>query len=155
MSAAGAGDSRDPTGPRECPAEDRDASVVLDTNVLIAAAFRPGSQSGALVDRVSAGSLRMIWSDATLGECRRMFQRIPPISWDEVAPLFRPEDRYEGPLDPDAFGQVPDPDDRKFVALAAAADAVLVSLDAHVLDAELEGVVRVLRPGEDLLDVRD
>jgi predicted nucleic acid-binding protein len=46
---------------------------------------------------------------------------------------FRPEWKYTGATGPDAFGEVEDPDDRKFAALAAASGAVLVTNDRHLL----------------------
>ena len=46
---------------------------------------------------------------------------------------------------------VPDPDDRKFAALAASCGATLVSLDRHLLEAELSERCTVRTPGE-LLD---
>ncbi len=121
--------------------------LVLDTNVLIAAAFRPGSESGAVVDGVRAGRLRLVWDEPTRRETEALFRKIPPISWRSVADLYREADRFDGPVDPSAFGTVPDPEDRKFAALAAAAGALLVSLDAHLLDAALGGRPEVVRPG--------
>jgi hypothetical protein len=47
--------------------------------------------------------------------------------------LFRPEGKFAGSVDPDAFALITDPDDRKFAALSAAAKAPLVTNDSHVL----------------------
>lgn len=123
------------------------APLVLDTNVLIAAAFRPTSSSGRLVAAVRRGDFRLVWDEPTRAETERLLRKIPPIAWDDFSGLFRPEDRHEDPVDPSAFGVVPDPEDRKFAALAAAAGATLVSLDAHLLQASLEGHPAVVRPG--------
>jgi len=129
---------------------ERGTPLVLDTNVLLAASFSPDSHSGRLVAKVRSGACRMIWHEKTRAECRRLFERIPPVRWEEAEDLFRPEDRYEGALDTGPFAAVPDPDDRKFAALAAATGATLVSLDADLLDADLGAGPRVVRPGKTL-----
>lgn len=120
--------------------------VVLDTNVLIAAAFRPGSRSAALVREVREGRVELVWDEPTRRESETLFRRIPPISWGDVSDLFREADRFTGSVDGSGFPSVPDPDDRKFAALAAAAGATLVSLDAHLLEAGLGDRPRVVRP---------
>jgi len=136
----------------------RTPSVVLDTNVLIAAAFRPGSDSARIVDAVRAGGLTMLWDDPTRGEAERLFRKIPPISWDAVSGLYLEENRrdeggregnrWEGKVASGAWGKVSDPEDRKFAALAAAEGALLVSLDAHLLRAGLGTRPEVLTPSE-------
>jgi predicted nucleic acid-binding protein len=126
----------------------REGTVVLDTNVLIAAAFRPDSHSGRLVQAVREGRYRLVWNEPTRRESERLMRRIPPISWSDVAGIFRDENHFTGPVDAAAFGNVPDPDDRKFAALAAAAQATLVSLDTHLLGAELGERPVVMRPGQ-------
>lgn len=109
--------------------------VVIDTSVLVAAAFRPRSDSGRAVDAVREGVLRLIWDENTRAETERIFRKIPPISWESISTLFQEVDRHRAGTDPSAFTHVPDPDDRKFAALAAAADAVLLTLDEHLLGA--------------------
>lgn len=108
--------------------------VVLDTNILVAAGFSPGSASAHLVDAVRAGRLRMAWNDATREEIEHILGKIPPLRRRDWSSLFRADDRVTAPTFPARFAIVPDPDDRVFAALAAAADAVLVSNDAHLLD---------------------
>ncbi len=123
--------------------------VVLDTNVLIASAFRPGSGSGRVVRAVREGLLPLRWDPATRDETERLFRRIPPIDWGQIAALYREEGRVEVPPSaPGAFDGVPDPEDRKFAALARAAGAVLVSMDAHLLRAGLGTDPEVVTPGE-------
>lgn len=135
-----------PAGSSTAPAEMPVPSLVLDTNVLIAAAFRPNSRSGALVREVRQGRFRLVWDEPTRRESETLFGRIPPISWKDVADLFREEARFTGPVDAAGFESVPDAEDRKFAALAAASGATLVSLDAHLLDADLGARPRVVRP---------
>ena len=122
--------------------------VVLDTNVFVAAGFNPRSHSARLVQAVRDGRLRMIWNDATREETEHVMRQIPPLSWARIAGLFRAEDRFGGPTHPEAYGFVPDPADRKFAALAEAAQAPLVTSDAGLLNARGRIAVRVLKPSE-------
>ena len=123
-------------------------SVVLDTNVLIASAFRPGSDSARIVGAVRDGRLTMLWDVPTRGETEHLFRKIPPISWEAVAGLYLEENRWTGELDAAAWARVSDPEDRKFAALADAGGALLVSLDAHLLRAGLGTHPEVLTPSE-------
>jgi predicted nucleic acid-binding protein len=120
--------------------------VVLDTNVLIAAAFRSESYAGRLVAALRQGRLRLVWDGPTRHESEALLRRIPPISWEDFVDLYREEDRFPGDVAPEAFTAVPDPEDRKFAALASAAEATLVTLDAHLLDAPLGASARVATP---------
>lgn len=123
-------------------------SVVLDTNVFVAAGFRTRSQSARLLARIRSGELRLVWDEPTRGETEHVVRKIPPLSWADVADLFHEADRFAGPTDPDAFPFVADPQDRKFAALAAAAGAALVSMDEHLLG--VRGLIAgpVLTPAE-------
>ena len=47
--------------------------------------------------------------------------------------LFEAGYEFTGEVTPEAFNAITDPDDRKFAALAAAADVELVSQDDHLL----------------------
>ena len=107
--------------------------VVLDTNVLVAASCNPRSASAHIVEAVKQGQLRMVWSAATRREIERIMAQIPPLRAHAVAELFRPADRFTAATHPERFTAIPDPDDRKFAALAHAAGAILISNDAHLL----------------------
>jgi uncharacterized protein len=122
--------------------------VVLDTNVFVAAGFNPLSHSAQMVEAVRDGRLRMVWNDATRQEVEHVMRQIPRLSWTRIAGLFRSEDRFEGSTHPDDFGFVPDPSDRKFAALADAAQAPLVTSDAGLLNARGQMAVPVLKPSE-------
>jgi predicted nucleic acid-binding protein len=124
------------------------ARVVLDTNVFVAAEFNPGSHSARLVEAVRDRRLRMVWDDATRTEVEHVMRQIPRLSWARIADLFRSEDRFSGATHPEAVGFVPDPADRKFAALAEAAQAPLVTSDAGLLNAGAEMSVPVLKPSE-------
>jgi putative PIN family toxin of toxin-antitoxin system len=122
--------------------------VVLDTNVFVAAAFHPHSHAARILDAVREGRLRLIWNEATQRETRRILERIPPISWEPVADLFREEDQHCDPVYPGWFGQVRDPDDRKFGALAYAAGATLITQDDDLLEIRSNVSVPIVTPAE-------
>jgi uncharacterized protein len=126
----------------------RPGAVVLDTNVFVAAGFNPGSHSARLVQAVRDRRLRMVWDDATRAEIQHVMRQIPRLSWSCIADLFRSEDRFGGSTHPEEFGFVPDPGDRKFAALAEAAQAPLVTSDAGLLNAGGRMTVRVFKPSE-------
>jgi len=99
--------------------------VVVDTNVFVAAGFNPRSASARLVEGIREGRFRLIWNQPTRRETEMILRRIPRLDWRTVADLFRPENEFMGPVDPAAFTLIADPDDRKFAALSAAAQASL------------------------------
>jgi len=123
-------------------------AVVIDTNIFVAAGFSPDSASGRVLERVRRGALRMVWNDETRAETEFIVNKIPPLSGSFPVNLFRTEHRFGGPVDRDAFLFVPDPDDRKFAALASAAGATLLTLDDHLLGEQSRIAVPVLTPGE-------
>ena len=90
----------------------------------------------------------MPWTDATGGEIQRVLDRIPPLSWDDVQSLFRSDERYPVAPGEEGLEWVPDPEDRKFAALARDAGAVLVSSDRHLLARRDEASFTILTPGE-------
>jgi predicted nucleic acid-binding protein len=107
--------------------------VVIDTNVFVAAGFNPRSAAARILKGVREGRLRLIWNEPTRRETEMILRQIPRLDWERVADLFRPEGEFTGPVDPEAFALIEDPDDRKFAALSAAARAPLVTSDKHVL----------------------
>ena len=124
------------------------ARVVVDTNVFVGAAFNPASASARLLAAVRDGRLALVWDEPTRDETRAVLGRIPRLSWQEVADLFRAEAEFTGGTRPGDFDRIADPADRKFAALAAAADCTLVSSDRHLLDHRGTLGVPVLTPGE-------
>lgn len=107
--------------------------VVLDTNILVAAGFNPHSSAAQIIEAARRGDLIAVWHASTRAESRLILDKIPPLDWARFADLFDPAHEHTGTLDTDAFAQVTDPDDRKYAALAAATNAILVSNDAHLL----------------------
>jgi predicted nucleic acid-binding protein len=122
--------------------------VVADTNVFVGAGFHPRSASAHILGLVREGSLRMVWNEATRRETLRILHKIPPLRSMDLAGMFREDDRFDGPTHPEAFGGVPDPDDRKFIALAAASGATLLTSDDHLLAGRDRSPVLILTPGE-------
>jgi uncharacterized protein len=123
-------------------------AIILDTNIFVAAGFNPMSTSARIVEQVRSGHLRMIWNEQTRRETQLIVNKIPPLSWEQMAALFREEDRHEGGTAPETFGYIPDEDDRKFAALAEATDAILITNDDHLLDYRKQSGLEILTPGE-------
>lgn len=125
-----------------------DIPVVLDTNVFVAAGFNPASASARLIAAVRDGHLHMVWNEATRHEIESIVRKIPHLNWERFTDLFRVSDWFAGPTEPAHFAYIPDPDDRKFIALAAATDATLVTNDAHLLQERTHAPTPILTPGE-------
>jgi predicted nucleic acid-binding protein len=122
--------------------------VVLDTNVLVAAAYNPRSASRSVVEACLGGELTPVLSGAVrreyefiLGRAARgrpYLDRIHQMldGAEVVAPAETPR------VVPD------DPEDDKLVAAALAAGAVLVSNDAHLLALAGHEGLKVVRPAD-------
>jgi len=126
----------------------RTPPLVIDTNVFVAALFRPDSHAGQLVEQVRQGLGHVIWNRETRRETQAIVQKIPPIDWASIANLFLQENEFRGPTEPVRFRSIPDPDDRKFAALAHAVDAILISQDDDLLAHPERLDVLVLTPRE-------
>lgn len=123
-------------------------AVVLDTNVFVAAGFKPESDSAKILQQIRDGSLRLVWNQETYRETQHILLKIPPLSWTSIANLFQEENHYRGPTYPESFLHVPDPEDRKFAALAVQVGVVLISLDRHLLAGREQSPVPILTPSE-------
>jgi uncharacterized protein len=107
--------------------------IVVDTNVFVAAGFNPRSAAARILSAVREGGLQLIWNEPTRRETELILRQIPRLDWESVADLFRPETEFLGPVDPESFVFVPDPQDRKFAALSVASQTPLVTNDHHLL----------------------
>lgn len=114
--------------------------------MFVAAGCQPASASARLLAAVAEGRLARVWDAATRAETAAVLARTPRLDPAASERLLRPEHEHPGPLDLSAFGFVEDPEDRKFAALAAAAGALLVSSDAHLL--AHRGRLEVATPAE-------
>ena len=122
--------------------------VVLDTNVLVAAVYNPGSASRSIVEACLNGELTAVLSPSLRREYefilaraargRPYLERIQRLvdSAEVVEPAQTPR------VVPD------DPEDDKLVAAALAAGAALVSNDAHLLALAGRGELEVVRPAD-------
>lgn len=128
--------------------------VVIDTNVLIAAAFNQYSHSARIMKAIEDGQLDMVWNQATRKEAHRLMDQIPPLAWGRIEGLYRRQDEFKGET-PGNFALVKDPDDRKFVALASAAGAILISSDSDLLEARRNLEVAMMTPSEFLEHWKD
>ncbi|MCW2239625.1 PIN domain-containing protein [Azospirillum canadense] len=70
--------------------------VILDTNVFVAAGFRPQSASGRLVAAIRNGRYRLIWTEATQREGEVVLSRIPRLHWKDVSDLFADAGAFTG-----------------------------------------------------------
>jgi predicted nucleic acid-binding protein len=129
--------------------------VVIDTNVFVAAGFNPRSASARILEGVRKGRFQLIWNQPTRSETEMILRRIPRLEWQMVAELFRPEGEFTGPVDLAAFSVIADPDDRKFAALSAAANAPLVTSDKLVLAQRGKVGIAIVTPGEFLARHRE
>jgi len=120
--------------------------VVIDTNVFVAAGFNSRSAAARILVAVRAGYFLLVWNKSTRRETETILHRIPGLDWARVEDLFRPEGEFTGPVDPDAFVMIADWDDRKFVALSAAATTPLVTSDNHVLAQQRAVGIEILSP---------
>jgi predicted nucleic acid-binding protein len=120
--------------------------IVIDTNVFVAAGFNPRSAAARILTAVREGRFQLIWNKPTRRETEMILRQIPHLDWERVADLFQPETEFTGPVDPESFALVTDPQDRKFAALSAAAQTPLVTNDNHLLSHKNSIGIEVLTP---------
>ena len=114
--------------------------------MFVAAGFNPRSASARVLAATRDGRFRLIWNTSTRRETEMILVRIPRLDWESFADLFQPEGEFTGPVDPDAFVLIADPDDRKFAALSAAANSPLVTNDNDLLAARNVTGIDALTP---------
>lgn len=122
--------------------------VVLDTNVLIGAAYNPDSASRRLLDACMRGELIACLSPAVAAEYEFIIDRAIGRrrdseflrDWLAAARVVHPRETPAVVAD--------DPEDDKLVAVALTAKAVLISSDHHLLDVNGIAGLEVLTPGE-------
>ena len=122
--------------------------IVIDTNVFVAAGFNRQSASARVLELVHSGQLRMMWNERTRRETKHILEKIPHLDWDAAAVLFQDEDFIQTARSDSEFSQIPDPEDRKFAALAEAAVAVLVTNDNDLLNQRGQLEIEVIKPAE-------
>lgn len=112
--------------------------VVLDVNVLISALLSPDGAPARVLAAWAEGAFELVVSPRLLDELERV------LAYPKISRRIRPDDAAQfvrliaeqAVALPDAEGgvplQSPDPGDDYLIALAATADAMLVSGDAHL-----------------------
>ena len=124
--------------------------VVLDANVLVSGLIARAGPPARLLELWLDGAFELIVSPKLLAETEKtlaapkLFDRVTP---EDVAELRDLLEQHAEKLDDQAITgplRSVDPDDDYLLALAAAADAHLVSGDRHLLD--LAGSAPVLTP---------
>ena len=120
--------------------------IVIDTNVFVAAGFNPKSAAARILAGVREGRFQLIWNEPTRRETELILRQIPHLDGERVADLFHPKTEFLGPVDPESFVFVPDPEDRKFAALSVATQTPLVTNDNHLLSHKDRIGVDVLTP---------
>jgi uncharacterized protein len=123
--------------------------VVLDTNVLVAAAYAPASASRAIVEACLDGDLEAIVSEETVREHRYILSRaVRSGAYQERLEQFLSGGTLVAPERTPRH--VPDDaEDDKFLAAALTGQAGwVVTSDHHLLDLDPYWKVRIVRPGE-------
>ena len=120
--------------------------VVLDTNVLVAAAYNPASASRRVVEACLDGELAAVLSPALRREYEFILSRAvrgrPYL--EQILRLVDGAQVVEPAQTPRAVTD--DPDDDKLVSAALAAGATLVTNDAHLLAIAGHEGLKVVRP---------
>ena len=112
--------------------------VVLDTNVVVSAAFFGGPPRG-VIDAWISGQLQVVLCPSIFDEYLRVCDRLavsypgtdyrPLLTAFVASGLFIPDPKEDGPI-------TADPDDDKFMRCALAVEATVVSGDRHLLDVD-------------------
>ena len=133
--------------------------AVIDTNVWVSSFLKPASVPALVIDAWRKGKFLLCYSRAMRGEYRRTLTRmfgkggaLPPHIAADFAAIKSKGVLFEEL--PDFSDSIPeDPDDEKFLECAAAAKAVIVSGDKHLLKRDgFEGVA-VIEPADFLREV--
>ncbi len=123
--------------------------LVLDTNVFVAAAYKPESSSRRLLDAVAAGRVTLLVSPPVFGEYRKVLPK--SVRSADAERRIREWLALAEAVDAGRGERVvaADASDDKFVELAleGRADAI-VSSDGHLLGLAGKLAMPVLRPGE-------
>jgi putative PIN family toxin of toxin-antitoxin system len=127
--------------------------VVLDTNLIIASRFNPGSSSRKIIDLCSENKLEAVYTPQIKNENLFILEKVRPgpefihrvIRFYARARLVRPKERVK---------LCEDPDDNKYLeaALAGKADYI-ISNDHHLLDHDGWRGIKIKRPGQFLREL--
>ena len=90
--------------------------------------------------------LPMVWHVLTRAETQLIINKIPPLSWEDVASLFVPEWEYRGELAVDAYPYISDVEDRKFAALCDVTGVPTITNDRRLLEDARVGALPIVTP---------
>lgn len=125
-------------------------AVVLDTNILVSAALRPGSDIARILERVLLRQAPIHVCPSIVAEYREVLSR-PRLRPTGLPPAWLPRLMQIAFLEPEPAPwplQGPDADDLVFLALAKAAGAVLVTGNQAHFPLEIRDDVKVMTPRE-------
>jgi len=127
---------------------DHTISVVLDTNLFIAAYWAKSSASARLVRACVEGRIRACYTAEVRREVDRMLRTIRiPTSYVESLQPFWAGATEVSPANVDDI-HIDDPEDRKFLEAAMGANAdYLVTNDDHLLRVGYVGRAEIITPG--------
>lgn len=122
--------------------------VVIDTNLIIAARWNPGSSSNRIINMVIEGKVSAVYTTAIKNENLHILEKVkPPKDYlDKILKFYRISRKVDAKRKIDIC---PDKADNRFLEAAVAGKAsYIISSDRHLLDLkEFEGV-RILKPGD-------
>ena len=127
---------------------DNRVTVLLDTNVFVAAYWAPGSASARVIGACIKGSLRAIYTSQVEREVLRVLKqiKIPEAYMKWLEPFWSNAVEVEAVSVDDV--PIDDPEDRKFLEAAAGGEAdFIVTNDDHLLSVGYLGRTEVLTPG--------
>lgn len=127
--------------------------IVVDTNLIIAGRWRPGSGSSRILDLCIEGKVQAVYSPRVKNENLYILEKVRPgpdfidkvIRFYSRAELVRPKEKVK---------VCEDPDDDKYLeaALAGKADYI-ISNDHHLLDHNGWRGIKIVRPGQFLREL--
>jgi predicted nucleic acid-binding protein len=123
-------------------------ALVLDTNILVSAALRPGSDLARIVERIFLRQVPLHVCPAVVVEYREVLNR-PKFRSKGLPPRWLPRLLQVAFHEPEPATWPlagPDPDDLVFLALAKASGAVLVTGNLAHFPEGIRAGVRVLSP---------
>ncbi len=128
--------------------EDDMTTVVIDTNLIIAGRWNPGSSSARIIDMVLRGDIRAVYTADIKEENLYILGKVkPPEHYtNRILEFYRVSRKVESKR---RISACPDKADNRFLEAASAGKAeYIVSSDRHLLDMkEFEGI-RILKPEE-------
>jgi len=123
-------------------------TVILDTNIFVAAYWARSSASARLIKACIEGKLQAQYSKEVKREVMRVLRQIkvPESYFRSLEPFWDKAVEVQGvPVD---SVRVEDPDDQKFIEAAVGGEAdYLITNDDHLLKIGYIGRTEILRPG--------